>query len=794
MPVSCALCGTPIIQVIAAIPFGYWETETDAADELTSTLITRRTADYQIGQCECGHVQVLHDYTEETFQALYFHSAQEAVMWHEHLVGTDAPYRNMVEFCLSASKQTAHIADFGCGPGTLLSAFSQYLPDATLYGVDFNPRHSLSHIHYRHADLNKLAPHPLWDTPMDLVCASHTLEHVLSPCDFLAALAKQLGTDGEIFIEVPDFTDNLPDELVGQANLINLQHIHYFTRDTLRAFAAKAGLDVVKARQLRTGYIPRLQVLLRPNNTAAVPPITHTATDVVALQLNQRRERYQQFAKQVSSLCAEHQQVGLWGVGADLYACVTQFPALAELIKEKRMVLFDRDYAAHQWHRVTIQDSSALSHWAYPIVLTPLLAETRIGMHRIAQSERWQVVDPFRVSLTAVDGMQQQSCKICQHDAWDIIDTLIYGDWETTDGLLKRHVSEAVIGECHHCHHVQIITPYSEDTFARIYPSNSAAPQMWPEALAEQAYADMLAFIQHPLSTSQHILDAGCGDGALLKQLSLRHPSGTFTGLDFHHTATTPTYLQLACDLNDKAVLQHTLTDQRYDLITSSHVLEHVVEPVMFLRTLAEFLTPDGTLFIEVPDATPSTCNDGLYQTNLVHPQHIHYFTADTLSVVANLAGLSVSASRHIQTDTIPRRQILLTKQAHHTEQPIKIHTSARPTICTRFAQYREKQSQWWALCQQLIETQGCAHVWGIGGDWQQLLLQFPVLEDLVASGDVVLYDQLFADLTYYQSFIRHSSALTTIDKTVLLAPFYLPTISHMKAVASDWSCHIISV
>ncbi len=794
MPATCALCGTKISKVIGQFPFGNWSTATAATDSQQLAHMQRRSEDYALGKCTCGHVQMLHEYTEHTFHDLYFHSAQEAVMWHEQLVGSDAPYRNMVEFCASEQATPDHIADFGCGPGALLQAFAKYYPEASLYGADFNPRHSFERIHYQHADLNHLPSQPLWEAQMDLVCASHTLEHVLDPAAFLRALAKQLGPQGHIFIEVPDFTENLPTSLIGQANLINLQHIHYFTRDSLHAFAARAGLTVVKERQLRTGYIPRLQVLLKSQQAQTLPKLHHTAAPAVTAQLAQRTTLYQQFAKQVINLCQHHPKIGLWGVGADLYQCVEHNAALKTLIQNGQVVLFDRDYAQHQWCDAVIQDSSNLDAWSHPLVLTPLLAETRVNMHRIARAAKWDIIDPYCVDLSAVDGMAQQSCQICQHDDWDNIDTLTYGDWETNNNALTRYVAQAQIAQCTHCQHVQIITPYSAETFARIYPDNGGPPQMWPDALAEQAYADMLAFMHAPLVNSQRVLDAGCGDGALLKQLAQHHPMAEYTGLDFLHTNKQPDYAQLACDLNNESAVRQTLAGRTFNLITSSHVLEHVINPVTFLSVLAEFLIENGTIFIEVPDATPTPDNHALYQTNLVHPQHIHYFTADTLEVVAHLAGLTVIKSRKVLTETIPRQQILLQAQPHPGESPMAIRTSARPTVTARFAQYRDKQAQWWQMCQALISSQGCAHVWGVGGDWQQLLLAYPELETLVAAGQVILYDRQFADMAYCNATIQPSSQLSTLAAKVLIAPFYLPTISQMKAVAHNWSCQIIHI
>ena len=60
--------------------------------------------------------------------------------------------------------------------------------------------------------------------------------------------------------------------------------------------------------------------------------------------------------------------------------------------------------------------------------------------------------------------------------------------------------------------------------------------------------------------------------------------------------------------LGDRAVFVQALledyeTDQRFDTIMFSHVLEHVADPVMALRRLRALLRPGGRLYVVVPNA-----------------------------------------------------------------------------------------------------------------------------------------------------------------------------------------------
>ena len=82
------------------------------------------------------------------------------------------------------SSQTT-IADFGCGPGELLQTLhSDYgVPNAHLFGMDFNNRIALSEINYHQIDLNDLpdAMNRFGARLIDTGFASHVFEHLIDP-------------------------------------------------------------------------------------------------------------------------------------------------------------------------------------------------------------------------------------------------------------------------------------------------------------------------------------------------------------------------------------------------------------------------------------------------------------------------------------------------------------------------------------------------------------------------------------------------------------------------------------
>lgn len=86
----------------------------------------------------------------------------------------------------------------------------------------------------------------------------------------------------------------------------------------------------------------------------------------------------------------------------------------------------------------------------------------------------------------------------------------------------------------------------------------------------------------------------------------------------------------------------------QYDVISMTHVIEHLIDPVWTLRRAKDLLKPGGTIFITAPYRPIGWCPDdkdlnrwSAYTYNHV-PAHLQYFSEQSLSKAASLAGLSL--------------------------------------------------------------------------------------------------------------------------------------------------------
>lgn len=96
-----------------------------------------------------------------------------------------------------------------------------------------------------------------------------------------------------------------------------------------------------------------------------------------------------------------------------------------------------------------------------------------------------------------------------------------------------------------------------------------------------------------------NILDVGCGDGISLAKLNeLGH---TAIGIDLNNeklnVAKAKGSLAEKCDMHNMFIFN----DNQFDVIISSHSLEHAYDPRKVLSEFFRVLKPEGLLFIVVP-------------------------------------------------------------------------------------------------------------------------------------------------------------------------------------------------
>jgi 2-polyprenyl-3-methyl-5-hydroxy-6-metoxy-1,4-benzoquinol methylase len=210
--------------------------------------------------------------------------------------------------------------------------------------------------------------------------------------------------------------------------------------------------------------------------------------------------------------------------------------------------------------------------------------------------------------------------------------------------------------ECAACRLISMVPPPTATEIMRFYPAsylpyNPAAPLRATglgnvmRRIAMAPYALRFGdpdFTLRPPSGGGRLLDIGCGAGRLLKRAS--GLGWSCWGLDVSADAVAEARRHVPTAVIRQGTLEEFDTDERFDMITMSHVLEHVPDPVATLKRCRELLAPNGRLLIGIPNIDSWEARlFGRYWTGLDIPRHLVHFREDVLRRMLADLGFTVT-------------------------------------------------------------------------------------------------------------------------------------------------------
>lgn len=114
------------------------------------------------------------------------------------------------------------------------------------------------------------------------------------------------------------------------------------------------------------------------------------------------------------------------------------------------------------------------------------------------------------------------------------------------------------------------------------------------------------------------VLDIGCGVGD--ESVRLSAPGRSVVGLDYDlETASLARGQGIGAVCGDGAVLPFMTGS--FDAVSSSHIIEHFVDPSGHVAEMARVVADDGTAYILTPNEP----------ADFENPYHVHLFTPETL-------------------------------------------------------------------------------------------------------------------------------------------------------------------
>lgn len=137
-------------------------------------------------------------------------------------------------------------------------------------------------------------------------------------------------------------------------------------------------------------------------------------------------------------------------------------------------------------------------------------------------------------------------------------------------------------------------------------------------------------------SPGSRLLDVGCGNGLFLARA--KSAGWEVRGIDPDVNAVKAAREQgLDVDTSHLSTLDN---EEKFDVITLSHVIEHVHDPMDTLRTCFALLNPSGFLWIETPNIESEGHKEfGRNWRGLEVPRHLALFTQSSLAHALREAG-----------------------------------------------------------------------------------------------------------------------------------------------------------
>lgn len=262
--------------------------------------------------------------------------------------------------------------------------------------------------------------------------------------------------------------------------------------------------------------------------------------------------------------------------------------------------------------------------------------------------------------------MKNYNCAICKKKSLKIISKKV------------RDSAHHRVVKCDHCGLMQL-SPMPSDTDNKnfydhnLQTKNINAPSNL-KTIKQKSVNDTKRradMVSKYLRKSNTILDVGSGYGFFLQEMIDRGYDATGIELS-KEIRKASAKITKAKVLNLNLIKNHKNLS-RFDCITLFHVLEHVNNPILFLKSLKEHLrNSNSKLIIEVPNSNDlllNTCQK--YRNFYWQRAHLFYFNTKTLKKIVQKSGFSVINTLYIQRYGIKNLINWLTLGRPQIEKPI---------------------------------------------------------------------------------------------------------------------------
>ena len=146
--------------------------------------------------------------------------------------------------------------------------------------------------------------------------------------------------------------------------------------------------------------------------------------------------------------------------------------------------------------------------------------------------------------------------------------------------------------------------------------------------------------IRSYLKPNMKALDIGCSSGYFLS--ALKDLVQECVGVEFNKSDVEFARRNCGIKVYDCPLEETDIPLEYFDIVFMLDVLEHVEDPIQFLRTVRRYIKPEGYLYIEVDninDSLISIYGINKYSDFYYREPHLFYFSPETLKIVVDRSG-----------------------------------------------------------------------------------------------------------------------------------------------------------
>ena len=200
----------------------------------------------------------------------------------------------------------------------------------------------------------------------------------------------------------------------------------------------------------------------------------------------------------------------------------------------------------------------------------------------------------------------------------------------------KRKIFKCnICGHCNAVHNIDTKKFYSHDY--SIISHGKLIEKKFKKILGLKKKSDnyhrvrrFLEFFEHNINSKIKLLDVGSGLSVFLHAMSKKvnwDIEGIEPDLNFVDFAKKKLKLKVS-----RATLENNKSKKKYDIISLNKVIEHVKDPILFLKKTNKMLKKNGYIYIEVPDAdSASQTKNGKHREEF-YVDHLHIFSLKSLT------------------------------------------------------------------------------------------------------------------------------------------------------------------